>query len=281
MSAVRREFFARILRALKDGTLELPSLPDIALEVRSVTLERDLALNELVQVIQQDPGLSAYLIKIGNSAQYNRGRVVSSLTTALTRLGIDATRDLTASYAIRTLFFLKEPTIKGHLRAVWQRSVHTAAMAHVMAPRCGFPTEKALLAGLMQDIGALPILAQLQHFPDLAADSASVQELLQQFAGKVSGLILNAWGFEPAMVVVGLDREAWLRDRQPAPELADLILVARYHTYIGQPGFKALPPLSDMPAFAKLDLGALGPEQGLLFLKEAKAELEALRLALQ
>lgn len=275
--ADQSRLLSSITAALKDGSLELPSLPDIALEVRSAAAERDLGVAALAKVVQQDPGLCAYLIKVSNSAHYRRRTVVATLPTALNRLGIEAVRDLASSYAIKTLFFLKEPLVKSRLADVWRRSVHTAALAHVMASRCGFSPDQALLAGLLQDIGALPILSELRAYPALLADSVAVEQLLAEFTGKVSGLILNHWQFPHDLVVTGLSREQWLRDKRGPADLADLILVARYHTYLGQPAAKKLPALSGLPAFARLALGELGPEQGLLFLREAREEVEALR----
>jgi HD-like signal output (HDOD) protein len=52
----KKRLLARVSIALKDGTLELPSLPDVALEVRQIAMERDLDMAELVRVIQQAPG---------------------------------------------------------------------------------------------------------------------------------------------------------------------------------------------------------------------------------
>jgi hypothetical protein len=55
----KASLLGKITRALKGGTLELPSLPDIAFEVRSIATERDMSITALAKVIQQDPGLSA------------------------------------------------------------------------------------------------------------------------------------------------------------------------------------------------------------------------------
>jgi hypothetical protein len=62
-----------------------------------------------------------------------------------------------------------------------------------MAGRCGFNPDQAMLSGLLQDIGALPILSELRRYPALLGDDASVERLLAEFTGKVSGLILNHW----------------------------------------------------------------------------------------
>jgi HD-like signal output (HDOD) protein len=96
--------------------------------------------------------------------------------------------------------------------------------------------EDAVRGGL-QDIGALPLLTELREFPGLTAKPAFVQELLSEYTGKISAMVLNTWAFDQTMVVVGLDRENWWRDRGPKQGLTDLVLVARYHSYIGEPHF--------------------------------------------
>ena len=62
-----------IATSIRDGSLELPSLPDIAIEVRVAISKADLDINKLARLIQQDPGLAAYLMKVSHSAVYNRG----------------------------------------------------------------------------------------------------------------------------------------------------------------------------------------------------------------
>lgn len=275
----KASLLGKITSALKAGTLELPSLPDIALEVRSAATERELGIAGLAKVIQQDPGLSAYLIKVSNCVHYRRSQDASSLAAALNRLGVDTIRELAASYAIKTLFYMKDAATKLRLRAIWKRSVYTASLAHVMAERCGFNPDEALLGGLLQDIGALPLLSELRNYPVLLGDDAVVASLLSDYTGKISALILNHWEFPHSLVVASLSREQWQRDHNKSADLADLILIARYHTYLGepQPAKRQLPPLNTLPAFRRLSLGELGPEQGLAFLREARAEVESLR----
>lgn len=276
----QKDLLRQVTASLKDGSLELPSLPDVALEVRSVAAERDLGISDLVTVIQQDPGLSTYLIKVSNSVYYRRAKPALTLAQAISRLGVSSTRDLSSSYAIRTLFFMRNKEIKDYLRDIWQRSVYTGSLAHVMAERCSIAPDRALLAGLIQDIGALPLLMHLEKYPALLADRDKVTALINQYSGKISALILNAWHFDDELVNVGLERENWLRDKRPQADLADLILVARYHTFIGETAVRGLPPLFQIPAFRKLPLGELDPEEGLAFIKTAKAEVEAMRQAL-
>lgn len=266
-----------IASSIRDGSLELPSLPDIAIEVRVAISKADLDINKLARLIQQDPGLAAYLMKVSHSAAYSRGNPVPSLNMAVGRLGLNATRDLTMSYALRALFLINDAGVKRLLRQCWQRSVHTAALAHTMAKRFGVNPDRAMLAGLLQDIGALPVLAKLKSYPELLNAPVDTERLLRDYTGKINGLVLHAWQFDTEMKVAALNRENWMRESDKSADLTDLILVARYHTYLGTGSHKSLPKLWDLPAFKRLGLEEADPAEGIAFLKEAEEEIEDLR----
>lgn len=270
-----------VAASIRDGSLELPSLPDIAIEVRVAISKADLDIGKLSRLIQQDPGLAAYLMKVSHSAVYNRGNPAPNLHMAVSRLGLNATRDLTMSYALRALFLINDPGVKRLLKNCWQRSVHTAAIAHTMARRCGFDPDRAMLAGLLQDIGALPILAKLKSYPELLDAPADTERMLRDYTGKINGLVLHTWQFDHEMKVSALNRENWMRDNDKPADLADLILIARYHTYLQNSSHKRLPKLFDLPAFKRLGLEDVDPAEGIAFLKEAEQEVAQLRAMLQ
>lgn len=278
--ATKEHLLKRIITALKDGTLELPTLPDIALKVRTAVNKENLSLEDLEFLVRQDPSLSAYLLKMSLSSHYKRRHSANSLSSALRRLGIDATRDLTSSHAIKTLFDHNDAKTKRLMRELWRRSTYTASLAHVMARYCGFDPGRALLAGLLQDIGALPLIASFKNYPNLIAD-ADMDLLLDSYTGKISGIILNHWHFDHELVATGLERENWLRNKKGPTDLADLILIARYHSYLSEPKHFALPPLGSLPAFKKLNLAEAGPQQGLAFVHQAQEEISELHSALQ
>ncbi|MBD2857780.1 HDOD domain-containing protein [Spongiibacter sp. KMU-158] len=275
------QLLKRIAESIRDGSLELPSLPDIAIEVRMAIGKPDLDIRKLANLVQQDPGLTAYLMKISHSVIYSRGNPVPNLQKAISRLGLEATRELTMGYALNALFRINDPYTKRLLRDCWQRSVHTAALAHVIARHCGFDPERAMLAGLLQDIGALPILSNLKDYPELREDGAAIARLLREFTGKINGLILHKWEFDHELTLTALNRENWLRKTDKPADLTDLILVARYHTYLGEGQIKGLPKLFAMSAFERLGLKEADPTLGLTFLKEAEDEVTALRETLR
>lgn len=285
MSAIAAEsaqsrLLKRIAESIRDGSLELPSLPDIAIEVRVAIGKAEMDIPTLAALVQQDPGLTAYLLKISHSVIYNRGNPAPNVVMAINRLGLTTTRELTMGYALKALFMISDPGTKRRLRDCWRRSVHTAALAHVMARHCGFEPERAMLAGLLQDIGALPILSQLSGYPELQHDESAIEALLSRFTGKINGLILHKWQFDNELTVAALNRENWLRVSDQPADLADLVIVARYHTYLGERQHRDLPKLFDIPAFERLGLKAADPALGVAFLKEAEEEVAEIQASL-
>ena len=77
-----------LVEKIKNDTLVLPTLPAVALKVRKAADDPDINLNQMGDVIGQDPSLSARMIKIANSAYMGRAVKVTSISQAVTRIGL-------------------------------------------------------------------------------------------------------------------------------------------------------------------------------------------------
>ncbi len=132
-----------------------------------------------------------------------------------------------------------------------------------------------MLAGLLQDIGVLPLLRAIDA-RGLQPDADQLKHTLGAFAGIVGVVLLEHWEFDEEMVEVARSRKDWWRDPNPAADLSDIVLVARLHASVGSPEMHEAPKLNEIPAFAKLPLGDVGPDESLAFLREADAEVTEL-----
>ena len=140
--------------------------------------------------------------------------------------------------------------------------------------------ERALLAGLLQDIGVLPILNVLNRYQDQLTDEAQVLGVVERYANQVGQVLLKHWDFESDMVEVARSRGDWHRDPGPAPELADLVLLARLHDQIVKGKANDLPGIDQVPAFAKFPLGEVLPDSTLALLHEERAAVDEIMRAL-
>lgn len=272
-----KRLFLQIYKDLESGRIELPTLPDLAIKIREVLRDETTPIDDVTRIISLDPTLTAYLIKVANSPLYVGVDRCSDVQTAIIRLGYDNTRNIAMTFLLRSMFRPKLRKLQPILEELWLTVSNLAAISSVLASRCGgFDPEMALTGAMMQDIGALPIVQKLSRIPGAFDHPEQIRKIIDSYAAKVGTLILHKWNFEEEMIEVVRSRKDWMRDKKPQADLADIVLVARLHTYIGTPEMRNCPRINQIPAYKKLPFGELGPNQSLLILEQAREDIEAI-----
>ena len=127
---------------------------------------------------------------------------------------------------------------------------------------------------MIHDIGEIAILTYLAKYT--AADSLGedqIEAVVAALRGQVGGMILRYWDFPPEFATVALEAEDWYRDPHPDPDYCDLVIVAQLHSFVGTPRMAGLPTINELPAFKKLPLGELTPQNSLKILDEAEEQI--------
>ncbi|TRX75900.1 HDOD domain-containing protein [Pseudomonas mangiferae] len=240
--------FALYTRFLK-GEAKIPQMPENALRIRRLLDDPRTSLEQLSRVINSDPPLAAYLLQFAESPMLRGARPCNSLRDVLGRLGTEKLYQLVLGFSMRNLFISKELPLQKVFRARWRASLERAAYCACLAARSPVASvDDALLAGLLQDIGSLPLLAELERWPDFPRDENALRALCEELSGPVGVVILTAWKQPPAMIDVARQRREWHRD-QAFADLADLVQVASLLQAL--PPADA-PPLRDAPALRRL-----------------------------
>ena len=170
------------------------------------------------------------------------------------------------AHAVRSTFVTRSALATSLMQRTWASSTRLAALCGVLAKHCSsFRPDSATLAGLLRDIGVLPILNVLNRYHEQLSNEAHVFRAIDKFAPSVGTILLTRWGFETDMVEVACSRGNWLRDPQRSADLADVVLVARLHA---------------VPAFAKLPLGDLRPDSSVTLLHDQEAAINDLMSSL-
>lgn len=262
------------------GKLELPPLPDLAFRVRRAIQDPSKGGDDIARLIRVDPSLAARLVKVVNSPLYRGRDHATSTLEAVTRLGLGRVRNLVFSFTVGSLFRSRSRHLNARLRDYWRHSQEVASLSFVLARLTpGLDPDKALLAGLLHDIGAIPILQQIDKHRGLVKSAAEVGLVLQRLKGKVGALLLSSWDFPHDLVLVAEESENWHRDSRDL-DYCDLVIIAQLHSYIGTPRMQHLPRLDQVPAFAKLANGELSPRLSLAVLDNAHAEIEEVKRTL-
>jgi HD-like signal output (HDOD) protein len=163
-----------LLAKISDITT-LPTLPAIVLQLNELARANELGAGRLTRLLEQDPSITANLLKLANSAYYgsplNR---VSTLQAAVTRLGFNTIQSLVLSSSmIRSLS--GDSSIIDY-RQFWRHSLtaaHVAAMmsSHLAQPADAKTVQQWYTAGLLHDLGVIIYDQYLQRDFQLLVDT--------------------------------------------------------------------------------------------------------------
>jgi len=267
-----------IVRSIRDqiaqGRIEVPALPEIVLRVREAVADPGRNLSDIARIVQADIPLAGRLLQIANSPLYAARRPADHVHAAVMRLGTEATRNLVESFALRRVFFSPNPAFRPRVEEVWRHSVQVGAIAYTLARITpGLDADRALLAGLVHDIGILSLFRAAEQWPDLLADGKLLAEILQLMRGEVGGYVLGQWGLGPDLVVAALEGESWWREAAADPDYCDVVLIAQIHAAMSSRQPLPVTEFQKLPAFNKFPIFRFGASSSVELLNEAQQEM--------
>lgn len=187
-----------IVNRIRSGQAALPVLPELANRVEELFKRADVDLEELVKVVQTDPGITSKLISISNSPQFRSLTEIKSLDKAIARIGLKMTQNYVLILSKRGLFKVDVPQYEVLLNKVWQHSLATAACAQALAQKLALSDPDSYYTlGLLHDIGKLILL---QFFAEISkkrpdATERECMELMEKFHGEFGAALLASWKF--------------------------------------------------------------------------------------
>ncbi len=175
---------------------DLPTLAPIAVRVIELADDDDVSIEQLTRVIATDPGLTARLLRLANSAAYSSGRPVSNLNRAAMLLGLRTLKMVTLGFSL----FSGLNSVETDCEAIWRQSLTCGVLARRMAAGLGDDVgDDAFVAGLLSNIGKLAFArvavdAENGDFADPWLNSAEQVALLGYTSDEVSARLLIDWG---------------------------------------------------------------------------------------
>jgi len=276
--SLEKEFLAELIDAITNDRLTLPTLPEVALRIREAVNDPEVNSETLASVIGQDAALAARIIKVANSPLMRGSVVVDNLQLAITRMGMSFVRNLATGLAMEQMFQATHDAVDKRLRDSWQHSIEVASISHVLASNfTKLKSDQATLAGLIHEIGILPILTLAEENPAILEHEAVLDKIISRLHGKVGKAILKAWEFPEELLEVPTGCTDFSRDKNPNADYVDVVTVAKLQSYPeGENPFAEL-DTSAIPAFRKL---GLSHEIDVHHVDELAVELEETKQAL-
>jgi HD-like signal output (HDOD) protein len=222
-------FVQALASELSSGTHELPGFPLVVARIQQVLNDINADIGKVTGLIGSEPVIAAHVLRMANSAALNPGRVpAAELRTAITRVGFEAVRAATIAFAVRQL--RNAPALRGlekELEGQWQRSVQVASLCQVIARRfTQLNADTAMIAGLLQGIGRLYILARASKHRALFSDPLAYRSIEQTWHLSIATALLESWGIAPEIVQAVQDSEDLTRDSRGPATLCDVLMAA-------------------------------------------------------
>jgi putative nucleotidyltransferase with HDIG domain len=139
----------------------LPPFPAIAHRILALAGQEDVSAAEIAALIKLDPSFSAELLRYANSALFSVRRQVTSLTQAVSILGMDRLKSMATFVALNNMVCASVRALA--LRKVWVHSVVTAIIAQEAARLARLDSEVAYTTGLLHNLGSLGLMSA---YPD-------------------------------------------------------------------------------------------------------------------
>ncbi|MES9962939.1 MAG: HDOD domain-containing protein [Candidatus Sedimenticola sp. 20ELBAFRAG] len=264
------EFEQKLQQAITDEKITLPTLPEVALRIRDAVDSENSSANEIADLVATDAALSARLLQVANSPLYRGREPIESIQTAITRLGITLVRSLVISLAMKQIFQATSDVLDNRLRAAWQNSVQVAAISRVLSQVLPhLDPNQAMLAGLIHNIGTLPILMFSESYPELLEDEGQLDQLVESLSPGISSQILENWNFPEPLIHVARHNQELDYDAGPSADYVDVVLVARLQTL--DPELSEHENWGDIPSFRKV---GLEPEVEVISIEGAAEEIQ-------
>jgi putative nucleotidyltransferase with HDIG domain len=138
------------------GLQPLPKNARIAFEVST---NSSTEAKDIIHVIQSDEAFTAKILKVGNSAYFNRGNKITSVKDAVHLIGLSEVCSMLSCSSLNDIF----PSTSTLRTACWKHNVSTAIIARTLSQELRLGKAGSFFtAGLLHDVGKL---AFIQRFP--------------------------------------------------------------------------------------------------------------------
>lgn len=270
-----KEFVDQLRKDIARNKIKLPTLPNISLEALVVVNDDSSRVGDVAEVVAKDAAIASRLIKYANSPIYRGVNPVTTIKGAITRIGFEKVKNVILTLAMKEVYTTNNKTLQKRMERLWEHSMDVGSRCAIIAK--GFEhldQEEALLAGLVHDIGAIPILLRAADYEVLTNNEANLDKIITPLHSAIGRDMLKVWKFDPRMVQVAAEHENLQRDPGDQPvDYVDIVQVANIMSYEGTDNPMEKMDRSKIPAFRRVNYQPPVDEQE----EETARELELLK----
>jgi putative nucleotidyltransferase with HDIG domain len=193
-----------------DSIPDIPTLPNIVIEVNKLLQDYDTSIKKLGKLIEKDQAMVTKILRLVNSAFYGFRSKIRNIPHAVIVLGFNTIRNAVVSVSIIKAF--PEEKALGGLKITdfWEHSIGVAVISRYLAEQTRLDSpDDCFVVGLLHDVGKV-VLAQ--HFTEsfgLVWKSVkegglsffeAEQKLLPVNHAQIGGHLAKKWQFPVSLI---------------------------------------------------------------------------------
>lgn len=230
-------------QAIKDvvGKIDqLPVLPTVYKELTSALGDPDVTVKGVAGIVEKDVALSSKILQVVNSAFFGLPRTVSTVSNAVSMLGLNMTKNLSLTLKVFHGFEEDAKKLGFSISNFQSHCIQTGQIAKTLLP-VKFEAEAAFLAGTFHDLGKLILATKIQDkFKEIMAklktpddDPCQVEmEILGITHAEIGAYLLGIWGLPNPIVEAVAHHHQPSRVPHSTMDIMGAVHVANYLSYI-------------------------------------------------
>ncbi len=187
----------------------LGSYGPVLKEIEEALVSPQCNLNSIGDAIQKDPDLTARLLRLANSPFFGFANRLSTVTEAVSLLGIQQIQDMIVASSVLDRF-KGVPDSLVNKDSFWRHSLAVGIAARLLAMERRLPKpDKFFVAGLLHDVGRLVLLSQAAEWAQQVFELYQREKMLLRDAEKkilgydhqqIAAELLQSWSYPSALV---------------------------------------------------------------------------------
>ncbi len=198
-----KEIIQEIIAQFKEGKITLPVLPRVVQDVDAVLNNPTAKSDELVAVIERDAVISIRLISVANSPYYRGLEQITSVRTAISRIGQLETRKLVTAIASKSLYETKNIKFRRLMERLWLHGLSSGYAAVGIARHLGLAdAETYFFIGLVHEIGRVVLFKTLSERLPVTEpmDMGTLRASVAPFYPEFGSAMLKRWKYAATII---------------------------------------------------------------------------------
>ncbi len=223
---------SKLRNNMKLDDLVLPSPPSLLQEICDLQNDPHQNAEDVVEILKNFPLISERLLRLANSAMFRTMVEITSVKSAIMRLGISRVLSLLSGMSIsQYLSSTRTAGLEKYFTEMWFQGLDVASIAYVIAERKTFvDPEKALLGGMVHNVGVLPLLLSLDNTPMFHQNPSVMRDVADAIIPKyypyAGRILMQSWDLPEDIVAIATSHRNNQRPDHDGIDLCDVIQIA-------------------------------------------------------